>query len=125
VRVFRPREFVEASGRHWCADIDSMLVAHLVPGGESGLERGEGAAGDGVGSVLGEERGDEAVKHCGGRRPRVTVRREATEAEDAEGRELFGEPVEREEGVADYQALCRAGGGMGRVGLRRRVVPRR
>jgi len=104
-----------------------MLAAHLVPGGESGLEGSEGAARDGIGSVLREEGDDEAVKHCGRQRlrPRVTVRRAATEAEEAEGRELLGEPVEREEGVADCQALCRGGGGVGRVGLRRSVVPRR
>ena len=99
------------------------LQTYLVPGGEGGLEGGESAAGDGVGGVLGEEGGDEPVEDG---RTRVTVflRREA-EAEEAEGRELLGEAVEGEEGVADGKALRGGGRGVAMVGLQRRVAPRR
>ena len=56
-----------------CQLAGSKLVSsntHLVPGGECGLEGGEGAAGDGLGGVLGEEGGDEPVEDGGGQRRR-------------------------------------------------------
>ena len=109
-----------------CQLAGSKLVSsntHLVPGGECGLEGGEGAAGDGLGGVLGEEGGDEPVEDGGGqRRRRVTA---ATKAEAAEGRELLGEAVEPEQRVADGEALRRGGGGVGRVGFRRGFARRR
>ena len=109
-----------------CQLAGSKLVSsntHLVPGGECGLEGGEGAAGDGLGGVLGEEGGDEPVEDGGGRRRRrVTA---ATEAEAAEGRELLGEAVEPEQRVADGQALRRGRGGVGGAGFRRDVARRR
>jgi hypothetical protein len=103
------------------------LVTNLVPGGECGLEGGEGAAGDGVGGVLREERDDETVEDGGRERLNrgVFFRLAASEAEDAEGRELLGEAMEGEEGVADDEALLRGGGGMGGIGFRRTVAPRR
>jgi hypothetical protein len=87
-----------ATHRHAATD----GATYLVPGGEGGLEGGECAAGDGVSGVLGEEGGDEPVED-GRRRSRqfTLVLRRMSEAEEAEGRELVGEAVEGEEGVAD------------------------
>lgn len=104
-----------------------MRPPNLVPGGERGLEGGEGAARDGVGGVLREEGRDEAVED-GGRRKRIAIRvllrvRGCVEAEAAaaaaEGRELVGEAVEGEEGVADSEALGGGRGGVVVVRLRR------
>uniref|UniRef100_J3MCT3 Uncharacterized protein n=1 Tax=Oryza brachyantha TaxID=4533 RepID=J3MCT3_ORYBR len=93
---------------------------NLVPGGERGLEGREGATRDGVGGVLREEGRDEPVEDGGRpRRRRRIIRVLRGAAEAAERRELLGEAVEREEDVADGEALRGGRGGVFRVRLRR------